>query len=90
MEVRISRPEHTGRASIHPDADSIEMAYSIGVQPLSPEEAQKTAIFTRAIHTFTFSIGDAGKKLSAFFRYRNDSSEEKSGPWSALVQGVIA
>ena len=79
------------RASMHPDADCIEMAYRIaGSPPASPEECEHTVTYTKAIHTLSFGVAEEGKRLYAYFRWKNDTDDAKSGPWGTLVQVIIA
>ncbi len=79
------------RASMHPDADAIEMKYSIGsVPPASEEEALNSRSYKRAIRIFSLGQAQAGQRMYAFFRWSNETDEEKSSQWSTMVQTVIA
>ena len=92
-EIKVTvRVQNDGsRASIHPDADCIEMAYRIaGSPPASPEECEHTVTYTKAIHTLSFGVAEEGKRLYAYFRWKNDTDDAKSGPWGTLVQVIIA
>jgi len=80
-----------GRASMQTDSDSIEMAYRIGgVAPVTPDECEVHITYTKAIHTLSFMVADEGKRLYAYFRWKNDTDDAKSGPWCSLVQVIIA
>ena len=79
------------RASMHPDADSVEMAYTIGSEvPISPEACNNHITYKGSIETKDFGVANETKRLFAYFRWKNDSDETKSSPWSNLQQVVIA
>jgi len=91
VKVRVRVLGNSTRASMHPDADAIEMRYTIGnVPPTSQEEAEETRSYKKALRTFGFGQAQAGKRLYAFYRWLNETDEAKSGPWSTMVQTVIA
>lgn len=80
------------RASLHKDAERIEMRYQIGgSEPQGPEaEGLKFTTFKKAIHTKQFNVNeDAGKKLYAFFRWGNAVTPAKSSPWSQVMNIII-
>ena len=90
IKITLRVQNDNSRASMQPDADSIEMAYSIGSSPASPEAAQTHIVYRKALHTLDAGMGNLGSKLYAFFRWNNSSDSAKSGPWSNIVQVVIA
>lgn len=90
IKITLRVQNDASRPSIHPDAHSIEMAYSIAAQPVSPDSAQKVIVFKKALNNVPFNIADAGKKVFAYFRWKNESDESKNGPWTNLRQAVIA
>ena len=79
------------RSSMHPDADSIEMRFSIGTTaPVSVKDTTDKKVYKGSVRTFGFGQENATKRLYGFFRWKNETDEAKSGPWSELVQTVIA
>lgn len=79
------------RSSMHPEADSIEMRYTIGdTAPGSAGETTDKKVYKGAVNIFDFGQENATKRLYAFFRWKNESNESNSGPWSDMVQTVIA
>lgn len=84
--------EDSTRASRHPDADSIEMKYQVGGEaaPARPDDCSKTITFTKAIHTIELDIGDAGKRLYCYLRWKNTGDDSKSGPWTRQFSAIIA
>ena len=89
IELRVQHDR--SRASMHPLAHSIEMAYTVGTTPpASPLSAAVHTDYKKAIRTFDLGADNPGKKLFAFFRWKNETDEGKSSPWSTLVQTVIA
>lgn len=77
------------RASLHPDANGAEMGYTIGSVPDNFDTVQKTITFSKAIYTLSLTGADVGKKLYAFFRWKNSTDDAKSGPWCEMQQVVI-
>ena len=91
VKITVRMQNDASRASMHPDADSIEMAYHIGTNPpASPTTGTNLKVYNGAIHTFSAGTENTTKRLFAYFRWKNNSDSSKSGPWSNLVQVVIA
>ena len=91
VRVTVRRDEDEDRASMQPDADSILMRDTIGTTPpASEEEAELQMSYKRAIRIFALGQANAGLRMYAFFRWQNETDETKSGPWSTVVQTVIA
>lgn len=70
------------RASIHTDADGVELRYKIG-KPL-PENFKATDEFlfsTKARITLHLSPEMDGEAISVFARWKNLTNDAKSGPW---------
>ena len=82
------------RASMHPDADDIEMRYILqdpaDAPPTDPDELPNTELSTKAIFRFSAGMPNAGKRLYAFLRWRNNTDEAKSGPWSQIMTIVVS
>ncbi|MFN0275274.1 MAG: hypothetical protein ACKVPJ_05990, partial [Chitinophagales bacterium] len=80
----------SSRASIHPDADEVEVRYTVATTvPASPADCNLTETSTKAKFTLELDIADAGKKFNGFFRWKNTTDKSKSGPWSLLVSTTI-
>ena len=81
------------RASMHPDADVIEMKYILiaptDKPPGNSDEFPNTATSTRAIFRFKGAVGHPGKRMHAFLRWRNNAEKGKSGPWSQRMTIII-
>ena len=89
------RVEHDStRASMHPDADEIEMRYSLlptgDPAPIDPAETQDSTMSSKAIFRFSGGIGNAGQRLYGYLRWRNKTDEAKSGPWSQIETIVVS
>lgn len=81
----------SSRASIHPEADAIEVRYLIGTAtPAIPADCPNMTIKSKATFTLNLNLTDAGKKLYCFTRWINTSDENKSGPWNTVSSVVIS
>ena len=82
------------RASIHPDADGVEVRWIIldaaAPAPASPADCTNSELITKAIHTMQFDLANAAKKLHLFARWRNNSEPQKSGPWTNCFSVVLS
>lgn len=91
VRVTVRVQSDSTRASMHPDADSIEVKYTIGTEPpASEEEAVVARNYRKSIRVFSLGQANATLRMYAFFRWSNETDESKSGPWSTMVQTVIA
>ncbi|MDZ4845342.1 MAG: hypothetical protein SH857_07305 [Chitinophagales bacterium] len=79
----------TKRASILDTADCVEVRYAIGTQPATVDNCPLVAMSTKAKFTLDISPVDAGKRIYAYLRWRNNSDVEKSGPWSDSLNTVV-
>lgn len=81
------------RASMQPDADVVEMRYCIvNAQAQPPNGAQdcpSTELSSKSMFRFTPPSGNAGKRLYAYLRWRNNAQPEKSGPWCQVMTIII-
>jgi hypothetical protein len=81
----------SNRASKQKDSDGVEIVYTIGTAvPASPLECSKSVFTSKAKGIIEAQIGDAGKKLYGYARWKNNSDNSKSGPWSQLFSTVIS
>jgi hypothetical protein len=86
------RVEHdASRASMHPDADIVEIRYKMD-DPAPTNLAECTQIKTSTRGSFTMELGieNAGKRLYGFARWANESDNSKSGPWTNLFAVFVA
>ena len=81
------------RASIHHDADVVQMKYIITDVDAQPPATMNDCpnVFTskRAIFRFAEAANMPGKRLYAFLRWQNDSDKAKSGPYNQRDTVVI-
>jgi hypothetical protein len=81
----------SSRASMHPDADAVEVRYIVGTAtPATPADCPNMTIKSKATFTLNMNLADAGKKLYCFTRWINTSDETKSGPWNTVSSVVIS
>jgi len=76
--TRLGRPEGIAR---------VEFAYSIGSNPLSPDNCTRFFSITRSPYIMVFEPEDAGKKLYIFARWVNTANQP--GHWSSLHETII-
>jgi len=79
----------SNRASMHKDADVVEVKYAIGDAPANVDACPNKEISTKAKFAVQLNAADIGKKIHAYLRWRNNSNPEKSGPWSTKIEAVI-
>jgi hypothetical protein len=81
----------SSRASMHPDADYVELRYSIGeTPPASADECAVTIIRSKAREILKLKPADARKNFYCYTRWANKTDEAKSGPWTRLHSAVIS
>ncbi len=91
MEFTLRTDEDSSRASRHPLSDGAEIVYTIGTTaPTSPDGCTKTLFTSRAKGTFDVGIDNAGKKVYGYVRWKNNTDNTKSGPWSQMFTVVIS
>ena len=79
------------RPSMHPDADFIEIRYSVGdTPPASEDECAVTIIRSKAREILKLKTVDAKKTFYCYTRWANKTDEAKSGPWTRLHSAVIS
>ncbi len=91
MRMRVRVNGDGDRSSMHPMADAIEVKYFIGDNPpADPDLMTKQVISTSALFNVDAGSTNKGKNFTAYCRYVNISNPENNGPWSNIVQGMIA
>jgi len=91
VKVVVRVEDDESRPSMQPDANSIQVKYTIGTTPpANEEEAEIARSYKRATRIFSLGQANAGQWMYAFFRWQNETDESKSGPWSTIVETVIA
>lgn len=90
-----NRTSHdASRASIHPDADGVEIRWAIVADgapaPAFPADCPNSEVLTKAIYTMELTPENASKHLYLFARWRNNSEPAKSGPWGNRQSVVIS
>lgn len=80
------------RPSIHPDADGMELKFSIGTPPPNPYNTERDFPFTlfssKASFTQETNTEQIGQRVYAIARWKNNTDNTKSGPWCP-VQNVM-
>jgi len=79
------------RDSMHPDADALQMVFTIGgPAPVTPQACTGNFISTKAKFIFDGGMENDGKKLFAYTRWVNLREPSKNGPWGTLVMATIS
>ena len=89
MEIKCRVPSKEGRASIPPEADGLEICYSVGTKP---EHAGQTTHFrfsARAAFILHLPEGSKGKTVYFFARWVNQINPELSAGWSHMVEQTV-
>lgn len=101
MKFRVRTEVDASRASMHEEADFLEVKYFIAGNnpnpnpvPGSPDfptidQATNYIISKKAIFILELPTGNTGKILVAFVRWANASNPLNSGPWTLPKFGVI-
>ena len=78
------------RPSMHPDADVVEVRYIVATTaPATVNDCTQKEISTKSKFTIELNAADAGKKIYAFVRWRNNSEPEKSGPYGDMLTTTV-
>ena len=78
------------RASVHPDADGVELRYLVSTTaPASVSQMPNSTVSPKARFMIQTADGSAGMKIFASLRWVNISSPEKNGPWCPRLEGVV-
>lgn len=79
------------RAAIMDDADSVQIAYSVGTTPPASVKSEGLTYDLSTKATFTLALGaeNSAKYLYIYFRWYNTKHPELNGPWSMLETVLI-
>lgn len=96
LRIRVRTTSDASRASMHRDADEVEVRYAL-VSASDPDDAIPSSVLdctmgdtsTKAIFVLKLGPQHSGKRIYAFFRWKNAVNKEHSGPWGLAVQGVV-
>lgn len=98
VQVKARGLEDGNRASMHPMADVLELAYLI-IDPLNdpdgqraphtPEDCPSTKMFSKASFVLALGTSAPGKRLYLFARWGNTSNPDLSGPWCNLLTQML-
>lgn len=91
MQVKIfcRQQNHDGKASVHPEADGIELRYSLGTPVSHASQATEVLFTKKAKNLLRLPIEAQGKKLYVFTRWLNLTHPERSSPWSEVRETVV-
>jgi hypothetical protein len=90
FKIRSRLTADASRASMHPDADGVEMRYQVGgAAPANANVCTGVKVSTKALFDFDAGVANDGQKLFCFLRYINQSNPENNGPWSGLQSGTV-
>lgn len=91
LRIRNRIDTHAKRASMHPLADGLEMAYKIGGAPPANETAcPNKFISKKALFDFEGDTVNDRKTIYVYTRWVNLSNQTNNGPWSPLVMATIS
>jgi len=90
IEFTCRTQSDASRASMHPDADVVEVRYIIAsTPPATVNDSTQKEVSTKAKFNIELNAADAGKKIFAFVRWRNNSEPEKSGPFGDMLTTTV-
>ncbi len=88
IECRVAKDQT--RPSMHPDADAVEARYIVATTaPANPAACSQVTASSKARFKIENDIADAGKKIYGFCRWKNNSDNSKSSPWSKMFTVTI-
>ncbi|HLG33472.1 MAG TPA: hypothetical protein VI757_01215 [Bacteroidia bacterium] len=84
------RQSDASRPSIHPDADAVEVRCMVGnTAPSTVNDCVQKEISTRSKFVIELSPSQAGQKIFAFVRWRNNIHASKCGPFGDMLTTVV-
>jgi len=90
LEVRNRVTQDGSRASLHPDANAIQVCYQIGGDaPAGPEACTASEVFSKALMKWNPANASEGDTIYMFFRWFNTRDNKKSGPFTKLIKTII-
>jgi len=90
MYFKCRVPEKEGRASIHAEADAVELRYSIGSRPASVDETTHSFISSKAGFRIAFNHKFRGQYIYVYARWKNMKNDALSGPWNDVSMDMIS
>jgi hypothetical protein len=89
MQVICRTSHDSNRPSIPAVANSVEIAYCIGVKPNSVDDTTHRIISTRARFDIELGYNNTGKHVFAYARWYNTKHPLLAGTWSNMVIQMI-
>ena len=89
VKIFCNRANHDGKSYMHPEADGLELRYSLGSPVTLPEQASGALFSKKAKNVLTLPFEAQGKKLYVFARWLNLTHPERSSPWSEVKETVV-
>ncbi len=66
-------------------ADSVQIAYVIGIVPKDENDGTQKEVHTKAKFTLSCGTSSSPRKLYIFVRWYNTKNSKIAGPWSAMI-----
>lgn len=82
-------PNHDGAASLHPEADAVEIRYALDKQPANYGECPHSIIIKKAHPVLEFDYAMLGKRIYAFARWVNLTKANHSGPYGNMATVIL-
>jgi hypothetical protein len=93
MQIRCRIDEDSDNASMHPDADGVEVKIKIGAAdaaaPASPNDCSLQVLSSKAKFNYEAGVENAGKRMWIFCRYVNITNAANNGPYSDVHTAII-
>ena len=84
------RSDHdASRGSLAADADGVEVAWSVGAAPATPDNAQFKLTFSKSKFIIAGGLANSGKKIYIYVRWINSKHPEIAGDWSTEYSVMI-
>jgi len=80
---------HDGKASLHPEADAVEIRYAIGTRPANYAECPHSVIIKKAHPVLVLNENLHGQFIYAFARWVNLTKPDHSGPYGNMVMAML-
>ncbi len=78
-----------GKAAVHPEADGIELRYSLGTAATRAAQATEVLFTKKAKNKIQLPLTQQGKKLYLFARWLNLTTPDRSSPWSEVQEAMV-
>ena len=90
VKIRTRIEEDSSRASMHPDADAIEVRFLVGNSaPANVTLCNQSQISSKALFEVQLDPNDAAKRFFCFCRWINITDAAKNGPWCTVQNTVV-